>query len=46
MCKDEFGYELWEMPFMVDQGIVLGHIILVKGLKVDKAKIDVIRNLP
>ena len=32
--------------FMVDQGIVLGHVVSAKGLEVDKAKIDTIQNLP
>ena len=37
----------WEKcHFMVNQGIVPGHIILEKGIKVDKAKIDLISKLP
>ena len=32
--------------FMVTKGIVLGHIISSKGIEVDKAKIDLITNLP
>ncbi|KAL4388000.1 hypothetical protein GQ457_09G013000 [Hibiscus cannabinus] len=32
--------------FMVSQGIVLGHVISSKGIEVDKAKVDVIANLP
>jgi hypothetical protein len=32
--------------FMVEHGIVLGHIISSKGVKVDKSKIDVISSLP
>ncbi|XP_021759097.1 uncharacterized protein LOC110723991 [Chenopodium quinoa] len=31
---------------MVNQGVVLGHIVSAKGLEVDKAKIDVISSLP
>ena len=31
--------------FMVDQGIILGHIVSSRGIKVDKAKIDVIKSL-
>ena len=32
----------WEKyHFMVNQGIVLGHVISNKGLEVDKAKIDI-----
>ncbi|KAH9793571.1 hypothetical protein KPL71_004566 [Citrus sinensis] len=37
----------WEKcHFMVKQGIVLGHIISSKGIEVDKAKMDLISNLP
>nr|CAN67503.1 hypothetical protein VITISV_016516 [Vitis vinifera] len=32
--------------FMVDQGIVLGHIISEKGIEVDKAKVELIVKLP
>ena len=32
--------------FMVNQGIILGHIVYKKGIEVDKAKIDVIQTLP
>ena len=32
--------------FMVEQGIVLGHIILSKGIEVDSAKISIISQLP
>ncbi|GJX60009.1 uncharacterized protein Tco_0291399 [Tanacetum coccineum] len=32
--------------FIVEQGNILGHIVLAKGLEVDKAKIDVIKSLP
>ena len=31
---------------MVTQGIVLGHIILADGIQVDKAKVDLITDLP
>ena len=37
----------WEKcHFMVTQGVVLGHIVFSKGIQVDKAKIDIISNLP
>ena len=37
----------WEnFHFMVNQGIVLGHIISNKGIEVDKAKIEMISKLP
>ena len=37
----------WEKcHFMVQQGIVLGHIISARGIEVDKAKIDLVRSLP
>ena len=37
----------WEKcHFMVNQGIVLGHIISCRGIEVDKAKIELISQLP
>ena len=37
----------WEKcHFMVQQGIVLGHIISKKGIEVDKAKVELIVKLP
>ena len=37
----------WEKcHFMVNRGIVLGHIISSRGIEVDKAKIDIISKLP
>ena len=37
----------WEKShFMVEEGIVLGHHISKSGLEVDKAKVEVIKNLP
>ncbi|KAK4411844.1 Retrovirus-related Pol polyprotein from transposon.6 [Sesamum angolense] len=32
--------------FMVDQGLILGHIVSSKGIEVDKSKIDAIKSLP
>ncbi|RDX94238.1 Retrovirus-related Pol polyprotein from transposon opus, partial [Mucuna pruriens] len=32
--------------FMVIEGIVLGHLVSNKGIKVDKSKIDIITSLP
>ncbi|RDY06067.1 Retrovirus-related Pol polyprotein from transposon 17.6, partial [Mucuna pruriens] len=32
--------------FMVIEGIVLGHLVLARGIEVDRAKIDVISSLP
>ena len=31
---------------MVDQGIILGHVISEEGIEVDRAKTDVIKSLP
>ena len=37
----------WEKcHFMVNQGIVLGHVISSRGIEVDKAKIELISKLP
>lgn len=37
----------WEMShFMVTEGIVLGHLVSVRGIEVDKAKLEVITKLP
>ena len=37
----------WEKcHFMVNQGIVLGHIISNRGIEVDKEKIELISKLP
>ncbi|XP_071923067.1 uncharacterized protein [Coffea arabica] len=37
----------WEKcHFMVDHGIVLGHVVSSKGIEVDRAKIDIISALP
>ncbi|XP_073290992.1 uncharacterized protein [Primulina huaijiensis] len=32
--------------FMVTEGIVLGHVVSSRGIQVDKAKVDLITNLP
>ncbi|GKF37169.1 reverse transcriptase domain-containing protein, partial [Tanacetum coccineum] len=46
-CEDTNLALNWEKShFMVKEGIVLGHKISNKGIKVDKAKIDVISKLP
>nr|GEV49239.1 reverse transcriptase domain-containing protein [Tanacetum cinerariifolium] len=46
-CEDTNLCLNWEKShFMVKEGIVLGHKISKKGIKVDKAKIDVISKLP
>ncbi|XP_075106947.1 uncharacterized protein LOC142179944 [Nicotiana tabacum] len=37
----------WEKcHFMVQEGIVLGHLVSSKGIEVDRAKVDVIEKLP
>nr|GEV01404.1 reverse transcriptase domain-containing protein [Tanacetum cinerariifolium] len=46
-CEDTNLYLNWEKShFMVKEGIVLGHKISKQGIKVDKAKVDVITKLP
>jgi len=45
-CEESNLMLNWEKcHFMVQEGIVLGHKILVRGIEVDKAKIDVIEKL-
>ncbi|KAM7528606.1 hypothetical protein LguiB_032016 [Lonicera macranthoides] len=46
-CKEKNLVLNWEKcHFMVQRGIVLGHIISEKGIEVDKAKVNLISNLP
>nr|GEU55191.1 hypothetical protein [Tanacetum cinerariifolium] len=46
-CKDTNLCLKWEkIHFMVKEGIVLGHKFSNQGIKVDKAKVDVITKLP
>jgi len=46
-CKETNLVLNWEKyHFMVQEEIVLGHKISVKGIEVDKSKIDVIEKLP
>jgi len=43
--KKKFDPRRREMPLMVQQGIVLGHVISKKGIEVDKVKVDLIAHL-
>jgi hypothetical protein len=46
-CKEKNLVLNWEKcHFMVKQGILLGHVISHQGIEVDKAKVDLISNLP
>ena len=46
-CIEKILVLNWEKcHFMVNQGIVLGHIISNRGIEVDKAKIELISKLP
>jgi len=46
-CKEKNLVLNWEKcHFMVQQGIVLGQVISRRGIEVDKAKVDLISNLP
>ncbi|KAL8154851.1 hypothetical protein AgCh_000263 [Apium graveolens] len=46
-CKETNLVLNWEKyHFMVKEGIVLGYKISLKGIEVDKAKIDLIANIP
>ena len=46
MSREEPHVKLGKCHFMVTQGIVLGHIVSKKGIEVDKAKVELISNLP
>ena len=47
ICEQNNLVLSWEKShFMVQEGIVLGHIISKEGIKVDQAKVEVIKNLP
>ena len=47
VCVRKWLVLSWEKyHFMVREGVVIGHIISGKGLEVDKAKIEVIQNVP
>ena len=46
-CEEKNLVLNWEKcHFMVTQGIVLGHIVSKEGIQVDKAKFEIISNLP
>ena len=46
-CEEKNLILNWEKcHFMVSKGIVLGHIVSSQGIEVDKAKIELIANLP
>ena len=46
-CQEKNLMLNWEKcHFMVTLGIVLGHIVLKNGIEVDKAKVELISNLP
>ena len=46
-CQEKNLVLNWEKcNFMVTQGIVLGHIVSKDGIEVDKAKVELISNLP
>ena len=44
--KEEFGLELGAMSFYLKKCIILGHIISIEGIEVNKANVDLIFNLP
>jgi len=46
MQGEEFDSKLRKMSFYGKEGNCLGHAISTDGIKVDKAKIDLIANLP
>ena len=47
ICEEKNLVLNWEKcHFMVTQGIVLGHVVSKEGIEVDKAKVELISNLP
>ncbi len=46
-CEESNLVLNWEkFHFMVREGIVLGHLVLERGIKADKAKIEIIEKMP
>jgi hypothetical protein len=46
-CKETNLILSWEKShFMVQKGIVLGHVVSKRGIEVDRAKVELIENLP
>ena len=46
-CEEKKLVLNWEKcHFMVTQGIVLGHIVSPRGIEVDKAKVELVSQLP
>ena len=46
-CQEVHLVLNWEKcHFMVNEGIVLGHVVSNRGIEVDRAKIEVIERLP
>ena len=46
-CEEKNLVLSWEKShFMVQEGIVLGHVVSKRGIEVDKAKVDLITHLP
>ena len=47
LCQEKDLVLNWEKcHFMVQEGIILGHLVSERGIEVDKAKIEVIEQLP
>ncbi|XP_021864044.1 uncharacterized protein [Spinacia oleracea] len=44
--QSEFGIKLGKVPLLVNEGVVLGHLIFERGIQVDRAKVEVIEKLP
>ena len=46
MGRCQFGHELGEVLFYVQERVVLHHVVSNKGIEVDKARMEVIEKLP
>jgi hypothetical protein len=45
VCGGRLGVKLGKVHFMVKQGIVLGHVISERGIEVEKAKVETVKQL-
>ena len=44
--ETNLGLNFEKCHFMVEHGVVLGHVVSAKPIEVDKAKVDIVQSLP